>query len=209
MTEQVQLHERPGGNPRCAVCHDEAGGERVVCTGCGTEFHLDCRRSLEKCPTLGCVGKVEPVPLERLAQTFVPEPGPLSLRRALVASVPTFAFLALCFGGLFFAQDKDAWRPVPPFFPVSVVAHLLGLPLFLAWRASRPRERERNMGMTAAFQMSVVIVPLLLFCVLDMKLGIQPLLTLLFASVEPALLTVWVLNRLKLEPLPGEAAKGP
>ena len=50
----MDLSLRPRAMPslRCAVCHDGAEGT-VVCLGCGTLAHLECRQA--GCPTLGCV----------------------------------------------------------------------------------------------------------------------------------------------------------
>jgi hypothetical protein len=42
---------------RCAVCHDE-GPDLVVCAGCATRVHAECRPP--RCPTLGCVPRAAP-----------------------------------------------------------------------------------------------------------------------------------------------------
>lgn len=38
--------------PRCAICHDDVLDGAVLCAGCRTLVHVECRG--ERCPTLGC-----------------------------------------------------------------------------------------------------------------------------------------------------------
>jgi hypothetical protein len=43
---------------RCALCHDDLDQASFFCGGCGVRLHTDCRESLTRCPTLGCVPRV-------------------------------------------------------------------------------------------------------------------------------------------------------
>jgi hypothetical protein len=44
---------------RCAICHDSLGTERSTCSSCRSAAHTDCRASLARCPTLGCIASIE------------------------------------------------------------------------------------------------------------------------------------------------------
>ena len=49
-----------GAALRCPYCHDDLGsGALLACECCGTTFHEDCARGLERCTTLGCGGSAE------------------------------------------------------------------------------------------------------------------------------------------------------
>ena len=39
---------------RCSYCHGEARGLLQSCAGCASLLHVDCRRELGRCTTLGC-----------------------------------------------------------------------------------------------------------------------------------------------------------
>src|SRR5579883_599660 len=43
---------------RCALCHDDLGGDALASCACGTILHLECRATLGRCPTLGCRPRV-------------------------------------------------------------------------------------------------------------------------------------------------------
>ena len=54
--ESVQIGElrKSDKTPRCAYCHAPVGSTPLVCQGCGTLLHGECRSALAKCPTIGC-----------------------------------------------------------------------------------------------------------------------------------------------------------
>ncbi|HZU95909.1 MAG TPA: hypothetical protein VFF73_04315, partial [Planctomycetota bacterium] len=41
-----------------ALCHDDLDETSFVCGSCAVRLHTDCRESLTRCPTLGCVPRV-------------------------------------------------------------------------------------------------------------------------------------------------------
>ncbi|MCO5166082.1 MAG: hypothetical protein M9894_06905 [Planctomycetes bacterium] len=49
----MKLAARESGAARCAICHDDARDGPLVCPGCQTVVHAECRVG-QPCPTLGC-----------------------------------------------------------------------------------------------------------------------------------------------------------
>lgn len=60
----VKLTPCEGVVARCAICHDDAPEQALVCPGCGTLVHAECP-GRGGCPTLGCPQRSRPdQPLE-------------------------------------------------------------------------------------------------------------------------------------------------
>ena len=100
MLEQAREADRPA-RARCAVCHDERG-DLIVCGGCGTWCHADCRAALASCPTLGC-GAKSPVETSR----------PMSRERLwLMAFLVLVGFSILLVRRAVLLQPEDLERPL-------------------------------------------------------------------------------------------------
>ncbi len=88
----IRATPRPG--TRCAYCHGAAGGSFVVCLGCRTVLHPDCRSMLKACPTLGCTGS-------RRSAPALGEPGSVAGESADTGSVAGVALLVVLAGIVF------------------------------------------------------------------------------------------------------------
>lgn len=211
----IEIHEKQGGHPRCAVCHDEKG-ELTGCEACGTRFHADCRGP--RCPTLGCqagaaaspssVHTVDP-PVAR-----VRHPGRSRLGRvrenlglaaaALLASVPTLTLILLAFLRLPLVNGR-IWRfleregaPVrsqrTDVFLAAVAFHFLVFPLAFALLRYRRAPRYASELVIAGpvlqglFGFGGVVLATFLDLIARQLVGLPfPVLLVLFLVVEPVL----------------------
>lgn len=56
----MKLKASPRNQPTCPLCLSELAGKLRRCTGCAIETHKDCVGEFgKKCPTIGCVGRLE------------------------------------------------------------------------------------------------------------------------------------------------------
>lgn len=85
----MKLAARESGAARCAICHDDALDGPLVCPGCQTVVHAECRVGLP-CPTLGCVHG----PAPRRARVVVLRPPPWSALVAAARGIPRELALA-------------------------------------------------------------------------------------------------------------------
>jgi hypothetical protein len=131
----IALHERPDDILRCAICHDEPLPlER--CVSCRSAFHADCRESLGRCPTLGCVRRIV-IAGRRL----------FPWGRALAVSFVTGTATALVFAYLLRGLARESFDGVPGDdadvelalvgFAALLAVHALVMPAAWAYRTSR------------------------------------------------------------------------
>lgn len=178
---------------RCAFCHDDLEGDDVVCPGCQTVLHHECRAALPECPTLGCRHSV--YTLRGGAEPGRPRrPARSAFRRALAnvqarrdsdrvrrqarldeaARHQPFA-PAWGEGAPSFGPERDpVWRAVRPLLSPCVVLCLAGFFVILSpllWFSLLARRRASEPSRPEAFVRSAgetffhecVLAPLLVF----------------------------------------------
>jgi type II secretion system protein G len=103
----VTLVPCEGVIPRCALCHDNAPEQALVCPGCRTLVHAECREGVA-CPTLGCE---RGAPRTRLKSECGPSRTTLWSRLFALLFVPLLPRLATwtCLGGLFAFVFANLW----------------------------------------------------------------------------------------------------
>jgi hypothetical protein len=119
----LSVTDRASPDVRCAICHGpfDAEAAALACPLCKTPCHEECRKSLGRCPVIGC-GVKPPRP-----------PGPWH-RVPILLSAATGLGLAVALAGLDLAREERA---------ALVVAHLVLVPGFWVQVFSRARGFHR------------------------------------------------------------------
>ena len=128
MAQELQLRARDSTELRCSLCHDVAT-PLATCALCATLFHEECRRSLERCPTLGCSGR-----LARSAET--PRGARAESSFEADAALAGSFLSALIAGGVAIASAALFLIPISL---LAIAFHVVVTPAWLA-RPSRPHE---------------------------------------------------------------------
>lgn len=195
---QVSVAARSLEDARCALCHDALGSAPAVCPRCATALHPDCRRGLERCPTLGCSTHVA------ITERRPPPPPPTAWESAsqlTILSIASFGFLAVTlFGASTIVPQHQGEGSCFLALLLHAILAPAGWAAFQEHPGSPLRAVESRLARFAAAASVLLFCQLVLACVLGLlwlasshafgSMGIA--LPYLVFAIEPALLT-WAL----------------